>query len=377
MGMRTVLSLIVGALHGLACSSGGTAGGRDADTDRDMADAAMDAATPRPVVVDSLEDLGLLPLPSEVTAGRDGGNAGLLGGKLLWLFGDTFLTAHNPVDNSSVLSATAGWSTVADPLDLTQPVDEGGFPNQTIPYTPEELEQNQTDPFNGWALWPGTMLDTGDAEGLIFFQRIKRTDGSGFDSKGVGTARIAVDGLVATRDEDDLFTPPDPIYMPHAILDGYAYAYACESVGFLNVGCTMARAPAANADKRSAYRFFDGEAWQDDITKAEVVIDKVAGPPSLSYNPFLNQYLAVTHNVLSSDIQLRTATNIVGPWSEPVIIKPDGEEYLPPLDENAFNYIVIEHPELRSADGKSIVISYSRPTEPFRGDVRLLRVTLK
>jgi hypothetical protein len=373
----TGLCLLLGSLHGLACSSGDAGGGRDAATDRDMADAAVDSAVPRPVVVDTLEDLGLLPLPSEVTAGRDGGNAGLLGGKLLWLFGDTFLTAKNPIDDSNVLSATAGWSTVDEPLVLTQPVDDGGFPNQTIPYTAGELAQNLDDPLNGWALWPGTMLDTGEAEGLIFFQRIKRTDGSGFDSQGVGTARIAVDGLVATRNEDDLFTPPEPIYMPHVIFDGYAYAYACESVGFLNVGCTMARAPAADADTRSAFEFYDGEAWQDDITKAEVVIDEVSGPPSLSYNPFLHQYLAVTHNVLSSDIQLRTATEIVGPWSDAVIIEPDGEEYLPPLDENAFNYIVVEHPELRSADGKSIVISYSRPTEAFRGDVRLLRVTLK
>ncbi|MEY5043781.1 MAG: hypothetical protein RJA19_1008, partial [Bacteroidota bacterium] len=41
------------------------------------------------------------------------------------------------------------------------------------------------------ALWPGMMIDTGAAEGLVTFQRIKRTNGSGFDSMGVGTARIA------------------------------------------------------------------------------------------------------------------------------------------------------------------------------------------
>lgn len=354
------------------CGSGGESPAADAGVD-----ATGDARVVRELGVKSIRDLGLLPLPSEVAVGRDGGNAGLLGGKLLWLFGDTFLTEKNPVDNSNALSATAAWSTVESPLALVQPVDDDGFPNQTIPYTLAELAQNVDDPLNGWALWPGTMIDTGDPQGLIFFQRIKRTDGSGYDSQGVGTARIALDGLVATRDEEDLFTLPEPMYMPNSIVDGYAYAFACESAGFLNVECTLARVPVAQADERSAYEFYDGSAWQPDLADAEVVLDEVAGPPTVSFNPYLGQYLAVTHSVLSSDIQLRTAPAVEGPWSDPVIIEPDGEGYLPPLDENAFNYVVIEHPALRSADGQTIVISYSRPTEPFRGDVRLLEVVLE
>jgi hypothetical protein len=50
---------------------------------------------------------------------------------------------------------------------------------------------------------------------------------------------------------------------------------------------------------------------------------------------------------------------------------------LAPPDANQRNYLALEHAELDSPDGTQIVISYSRPTTPFAGDVRLARVTLE
>ena len=342
-------------------------------------DAATDA-TVRELVVERVVDLGQLPQPSTTVVGRDGGPAGLLGGRILWTFGDTFLQARNPVDNSNVLSATGGWSSVDAPLVLTQPVDAGGFPAQLIPYTAAELAQNQTAPLDGWALWPGTMIDTGDAEGLVIFQRIKRSNGTGYDSMGVGTARIAVDATVATRVAGDLFAPPEPLFMPQSVVNGMVYALACNSVGFLNIGCKMGRAPVAAAGTRAAYMFFDGSDWQADITRAKVTIDGLGGTPTISWNPHLGRFLAITGRILSSTVQLRTANLIEGPWSAPVEIaaSADGSTGIfAPTSADASNYVIIEHPELRSADAREIVISYSRPTEPFRGDVRLARITLR
>ena len=332
--------------------------------------------TPPVLAIDSVVDLGRLPLPSATTLGRDGGDGGRLGGKLLWTFGDTFTSAKNPVDGSSVLSATAGWSSIADPLTLTQPVDSSGFPAQLVPYTSAELALNQSDPLNGWALWPGALLDTGAAEGLLIFQRVKRTNGSGFESKGIGTARLAVDATVATRSPADLFAPPEPLFIPGQIVDGRALAFACATVGFLNIGCKIARAPAAQADQRAAWQFFDGHGWQADISRAAVAIDQVGGGLSVSYNPYLRRYLAVTSAVLSSTILLRTAEQVEGPWSNAVKVETSAD-YLAPTDAKNYNYILLEHPALRSADGRSLVISYSRPTDPFRGDVRLTRITLR
>ncbi len=330
---------------------------------------------PPTLAVASVEDLGLLPLPSEVAVGRDGGQSGVLAGKLLWTFGDTFLTAKNPVDGSNVLSATGAWATPGEPLALVQPVDGGGFPAQLIPYTDAELAQNELDALDGWALWPGMMVDTGADKGLVFFKRIKRTDGMGYDSMGVGMARIAVDATVAERLADDLFAPPEPLFMPGVVLEGQVYAFACDTIAFLKVGCKLARAPATSADQRAAYEFHDGAGWQADIAAAAVLFEEFAGPPSFSYNAYLQRYLAVSGKLLASTVELRTATAVEGPWSEPVSIEAGDSGYLAPLDaKNAFNYIIREQPTLGPADGRSIVISYSRPTEPFRGDVRLAKI---
>jgi hypothetical protein len=333
-----------------------------------------DALITHPLVVDTVLDLGLFPLPSATAVGRDGGEAGVLGGKMLWTFGDTFTTTKNSIDNTNILSATAGWSTPADPLALTQPVDASGIPAQLIPYTADEIAANKADPQNGWALWPGRLFDTGGGVGVVVFQRIKRTNGTGFASQGIGTARIAVDETVATRAAADLFAPPEPLFVPASLIDGTAYAFACETVGFLNIACRIARAPAAQVDDRGAYQFYDGAGWQDDPTQAAVVIDHTAFP-SISWNPYLGRYLSVAGGVLSSTVRLRTADHPEGPWSEPVEIMAGDTGILAPTDPKKYNYLILEHPELRSADGRSIVISYSRPTTPFHGDVRLARIT--
>ena len=328
------------------------------------------------LTVDKVEDLGKIPLPSATVVGRDGGLSGKLGNRTLWTFGDTFLGKKNSVDNSNVLSATSAWASVDTPLLVTEPVDGDGIPAQLIPYTSDELTANRADALNGWALWPGALFDTGAADALVVFQRIKRTNGSGFDSKGIGTARIAAAATQAKRNPTDLFAPPERLYMPTSIVDGNLLAFACESVGFLNIGCRMARAPLAGADDRAQYKFYDGATWQADSSKAAVVLDKIANM-TVSFNPYLQRYLAVSGGVLSSTISLRTAEHVEGPWSQPVEIPADGKAILPPIDASAYNYIIVEHPELRATDGRSIVISYSRPTTPFAGDVRLARITFK
>lgn len=341
--------------------------------DSSSPDAGADAHVTRPLVIGAVVDLGVLPLPPK-GVGRDGGMSGVLGGKVLWSFGDTFLTEKNHVDNSSVLSATAGWSTVADPLALVHAMN-GAEPAQLIPYTAAELAANTTDALNGYALWPGALLDVGEATGVIAFEQIKRENGSGFASIGVGTARIGVDAPMATRTAGLLFAPPEPLYVPRVAIGEYVYAFACDKRGFLDFACKLARAPRAMAEVRGAYEFWDGGAWTAAIASAAYVIDKTSVAPSISYNAYLGKYLAVTCKVVESTVMLRTAEHIEGPWGEAKEIEAGAAGILAPPQADTYNYLCGEHPELAGED--SIVIGYSRPTEPFRGDVRLARITLR
>ena len=362
--MKTV-ALVALAAALPACGGEGSPDGPDAPS--------ADAHLTRPLAIGSVVDLGVLPLPPK-GVGRDGGLSGTLGGKILWSFGDTFLTERNHVDNSSVLSATAGWSTVADPLALVHAMS-GAEPAQLIPYTPAEITANTSDALNGYALWPGALLDVGETTGVIAFQQIKRMSGSGFESIGVGTARIAVHAATATRASGLLFAPPEPLYVPHAVIGEHVYAFACDKRGFLDFACKLARAPRAHAEERAAYEFWNGAAWTQAIAASAYVIDQTSVAPSISYNAYLGKYLAVSCEIVSSTVLLRTSDRIEGPWGEPTAIVAGTSGVLAPTHADAYNYLCEEHPELAGAD--SIVIGYSRPTEPFRGDVQLARVTLR
>ena len=331
----------------------------------------------------SVEDIGELPHPSETVAGRDGTSSGVLDGDLLWAFGDTFVYTPTPVDGSNVVSATGAWASLDAPLELEQPVDDEGIPAQLIPYSDEELAQNRVAPLDGWSLWPGAILDTGGDSLLVLFQRIKRTEGSGFDGVGLGTARISPRETVARRDPDDLFSAPldgsgTLLYGVGGVaVEGEtAYFFACETIGPFNQGCRVARVPLAEADQRAAFEFYDGEGWSGDIEAAEIVIENVGAAHSVVYNAHLGRYLSVTSRLLSDDIMLRTAARIEGPWPRAGVVITPSEGGIEAAGEGT-NYLAQEQPALSSADGREVVISYSRPLGSFRGEVRLARITLE
>ncbi|MBN8616067.1 MAG: DUF4185 domain-containing protein [Deltaproteobacteria bacterium] len=337
---------------------------------------APDAA--RTFAIASVEDLGEIPHPSETVVGRDGVSSGVIGGARLWTFGDTFLSHVTPWDMSHVATATGAWSNDALPLVFEQPVDADGVPSQLVPYTTEELDDNLVDATDGWALWPGAVIDTGDDDALLLFQRIKRTMGVGFDGVGIGTARIRPRETVARRDEALLFErslPPDSVgdvlYGAGgvSVIGETAYFLGCDA------GCRLARVPRTRADDRSAFEFFDGSTWVTDIDAAEVVLRGV-NAASISWNEHLGRYVSVSSRVLSNDVLVRTAPAIEGPWpTTGLVITPSEGGILAAGEGN--DYLAMEQAGLGDASGRSIVISYSRPLGSFRGEVRLARITFE
>lgn len=327
------------------------------------------------VEIEKKEDLGAFPLPA-TSSGRDGVGSGRVGNRVLWTFGDTFVSVKTENDNTNIRSATAGWSTVDEPLRLDEALTDAGIPYQFIPFTEEELNANKADPFTGWALWPLVHFDTGEAEGLVMFDIIRRGGGTNFSTVGTGTARVT-EGAAVARREADLFRPPERSYGAggYAVDEGRAYLFACETIGFLQMGCRVARAELPRAGARDAYEFYDGAKWVSDESKAEIVVKGVGGSLTVSRNKHLGRYLAVTSGLFSDRVILMTAEKIEGPYTQAAEFEPDGVSYLAAGENN--NYLAREQPVLSGADGREVVISYSRPTEPFRGDVRLLRLTLR
>ena len=330
----------------------------------------------RPLAIDHVDDLGAFSAPPTVV-GRDGTTSAQVGDRRVWTFGDTFLTKPTPDDGTTVRSSTAGWSAPDAALALDEPLDDAGLPFELVPYTAAELAQNQADPQNGVALWPSASVATSDKTAVLLFQHVLRKSG-GFAADAVGTAELTKDATSATRDPSFLFQAPDPLFGNGgaAVDGGNAYLFDCESTGILDEHCKLARVPLASVAVRGAYEFWDGAAYTTDVTKAAWFIDHASASLSIAFNPWLGRWLAVYGKPLSDDIGLRTADRIEGPWTDPEVVLPGATPGLVTGDAGV-NYLAREHVELRSVDGRAIVIGYAHPLPNFGGACRLARVVLR
>jgi hypothetical protein len=374
--LLVALALCEGACI-VACSNAGEEADAGHGTVNDAgADRASDAHSDSSVVlaVQNVEDLGAFTAPPTVV-GRDGTTSALVGGSLIWTFGDTFLTKPNSIDGTTVLSATAGWSTVNDPLRLDEPTDDAGLPYQLIPYTAEEIAKNKVDPQNGYALWPGPVVARSETEAVIFYQQVIRMNGSNFAADAVGTAIVTKGSTRAVRNTGFLFEGKDPLFSNGgATIDGDTiYLYDCEfTLGFQ---CRVARAAIADATKRSAYEFWNGSSWTAEVAQAAWFIKNANAAISVEDNPWVGRWLAVESDTATNGVALRTADALIGPWDMGVVV-PGTTSGLVTSDAG-LNYLAKEHVELRSKSGQQIVVGYAHPLPNFGGAPRLARFTLK
>lgn len=303
--------------------------------------------------------------------GRDGGAAALVGGKIVWAFGDTFISKH-AADGSYYRSNTASASSRDNPTATTDSLDSNGVPLPMIAFTSSEQHYNDStgDPNNRIAVWPSHIIPNSDGSGTVLYINLYVHPNFNLQGIGIGTAHLAPGSTVATRNPGLLFPFPEPSFEDGGEADGYVYLYG-NLRGVSQTAYAVARAPIAQATTRSAYRFWDGSTWNADVSKAAKVVD-VPGSPTFSYNAFLGSYILVHSAAFSNDIVLHTASSAQGPWSGPITIATG----LAPASGN-FDYTGREHPELSSNGGQSIVVSYSRPLGNFRGEVRLSEVTFK
>jgi hypothetical protein len=182
-------------------------------------------------------------------------------------------------------------------------------------------------------------------------------------------------------DETVLFGQGERSYTSgNLVAGGFIYLYATEVQPDIRTAYYVARVPQALYRQRAAYTFWDGTGWSLDATKAAKVALAGTGAEgsgglgglTVSYNPHLRTFLMVHSEAFRHDLMVRTAPSPQGPWSTPTHIDvPDA------LSGPFGNYSAREHPEFRSADGRTIFLTYARTTGWLSGELPVIKVVLR
>ena len=385
---------------------------------------AATACVPTTPTIASVTYRGKVANPSAPGIRRDGATSVLLGGKVVWAFGDSFA-----IGASTLWSSTAALATPAAPLSLSEPtVNVGGGnlgPASTmIPKTAAEAADEAAHAGLHYLYWPGSIIPEANGTSAIVFSEHLRSqdvcDAGGqnchqqLDSLGLNVARLQANATTATNLGDIIPAPAK--FLNSIFLDptsGTVYLYDCSASapdlhGTLGL-CKVAKVDRANMLTRSAYRFYDGTNWVTDIAAAVPTVPGNGG--SIQWNAYLQTYISLNINGAirwkpdgKPDLdpnglpqadwvaeQLRTSFSPFGAasdWSTPITAcgtpnatpaPPAGCTFDPATIADHFPYAERIHPALSSADGRTIALSWyvpdAQPTDWFKGDVKVYDLT--
>jgi hypothetical protein len=342
--------------------------------------------------VANVQDLGAIPTNPDIL-GRDGGYSALFQGYSVWVYGDTFLSKPN-ADDQTLLSDS--WSYTTDLNAQTgitgfqEQLDSAGAPTMILPLTPTEQAFNQAHNINNcqaqpcgarWALWPSSIVvNPADNSALIFYMVVSAQPGA-YNFQGIGTSVAAWQNMqqlpqrptlnppIVAGHPDLLFTQNEPGFGSASFIsNGTLYAYGC----VYNTGCQLGKVDPSSAQDRSAWSFYAGNGnWSAQIGDAISVFND-ASILSISWNAYLQRYLAVYSPPFSQNVVIRASPNPEGPWSSEIM----AFVAMQPTSGNVYD--AHAHAEYDSNNGQTIYVSYSRSTSaPFSSEVRLVAVELK
>jgi hypothetical protein len=323
-------------------------------------------------------------------AGFDGAySIPLRDGRVLWYFGDTILGRRTPgtslwypdgqrignremagLGQVSGMVTNSGLAVHPDAQGRCDPsgstwgliVDTSNKPRELVPRQAREQEEN----IRVWCL-QGIDLP----EALYLFYQLVRIipEDYGlpvcFEILGTGLAAGRPDSMdfsrlpgIPVRGDGLFFGPGDPQFAAAIVASGdWLYLYGVRKAGF-SQQCCLARVKAWTLARAEEWRYWDGTGWSPQVADAVTLFE---GPPnelSVSWNPYLNRWLAVHSIAMTGSIVARTAPHPEGPWSPETLlagIQPDPERSLPyPF----LVYAAKEHPELACTGGREIALTF-------------------
>jgi hypothetical protein len=283
--------------------------------------------------VSVVQDLGPIPTNPDIL-GRDGGYSALFQGYSVWLYGDTFLSKANAEDQTLLSDS---WSFTTDLTaqngitGFQERLDSAGAPTMILPLTHAEQAFNQAHNVNNckarpcgarWALWPSSIVvNPSDGSALIFYMVVSARPGN-FAFQGIGNS-VAVWQNIQQQPQRPTLNPPIVVGHPDLIFtqnepgfgsasfvsNGTVYAYGCD----YGSGCKLGKVAVSSAQDRSAWSFYGPNGNWSALIGDAIPVFNDASILSVSWNAFLQRYLAVYSPPFSQNVVMRTSVNPEGP----------------------------------------------------------------
>ena len=290
-------------------------------------------------------------------------------GRILWLFGDTFVAISNDHvrSQSEMVRNTVAIQTGNDPCTASITFhwrqDDDGSPAS---YFPEHGEQ--------W-YWPGHGIRLVEGPLVIFLYAVVATPGQhlGFASRSYAVAII--DNPETSPDTwnvrivDAVPSAFDAIPATAVIRDGAnIVAVAIRQEG-THAGALVRYqvSSLAQGDVRTAEWWADNaRGWvpasQLGDSGPQFVLDDAGAECSLHWDARTRSFIHIaSYGFGATTIGLRTAPALTGPWGSPVVV------YRPPESDDIrpFVYAAKAHPELVGPDPADLVVTYATNSFEF------------
>lgn len=276
-------------------------------------------------------------------------------GRVLWLFGDSYIDQWDPASGTlpSLFNArNAVW--VQTTNDLMHPQTLGHFESENKSF----FRPPGTAPADFWpCFWPGPGFQSGPTIYVYLTEMQKTSEGGMWGFKPIGQywARMSfpdlhVTGYVQLPSFNGIYSwcgfIPDP-------QSGYTYAYGDKQH---SIGSDVYVARFASQHPESQWTFWDGQGWNANVTNAVVIAQGAS--TSVNVCKVKDRFLLLTTEFSVAcdqgrEIYLLTSDRPIGPFSprHRIFTVDDAVN-----GHHPFFYMAEAHPEFSNQDG--LLITY-------------------
>lgn len=332
--------------------------------------------------------------------GQDGGWSFSQNGNVYWNYGDTFLEYGAAVRNS--LGITAASDSPHAP-NASGAASTPCFSNTTYKTAGGVVAAMLPPDAPGCVDWPTQDVATSPGSTTLYFTYARWAESPSCTTAGVGIGMLDTTTLNTWRINDPpawRAVPGQPVEVlgaaPLLANDGdgsFVYVFMVVSGNVSDVlqsttSIALARVAPASVGTPSAYRYWSGSSWVTWDTFTAIPVNDnghllwrqasfgIQAGLKVSYVARLQKWVATYATGLATDIRIRTADHLTGPWSdESRIVDCVAQLTALPATIDGNNipcYSAQLHDEFTSADGLTAFISFARNNWPgdYRGYLR-------